>query len=296
MSSALIVNRDKTDWRNQEVVLIPIENLQADPNQPRKTFQDNGIEMLSETIAAHNVIEPLLVLPIQHGKYTIIDGERRYRSAYKAGLTHVPCIIRSYSDSGTIKVIQLVQSFQNQALEPQERAAAIVEVMGNKSQKEIAKTLGISQSSVAQAVALMNLSDDVGILRSKKIVQDINSLLTIEKIKKQSPEKAQLLMQKIDSTGSVKRDEILEVWKSVAPPRKKKKIVNEGASQLDSVDGGTTKAINPSNSNDAHSSDQQKSRRIWKVRKKLNLPDLPLPELFDRLAQEFLLLTGESEL
>lgn len=162
--SELLANvEDVREERSGEVkvVDIPLSKLKPNPNQPRKTFNEESLTELAQSVAEHGIIQPLVVKKEGAG-YIIIAGERRYRAAQKAGLKEVPALVRDFSDLET-REISLIENLQREDLNAIEEAEAIKELMDSYSltQEEIAKKLGKARPSIANAVRLLNLPDSL---------------------------------------------------------------------------------------------------------------------------------------
>lgn len=144
---------------------IPVSAIEADPNQPRRSFDEEKLQELAESIKLYGVLSPILVraggLP---GRYTIISGERRYRASQLAGLAAIPAIVSQGEgeDSRTL-AIQLVENLQRDDLSPLERAQAIGALRDGHSLsiREIAEKLSISKSAVQRSLEILSLPDDL---------------------------------------------------------------------------------------------------------------------------------------
>ncbi len=139
---------------------IEISLLVANSDQPRKIFNDEKIEELSESIKAHGVLQPLIVVPANNGKYKIVAGERRWRAAAKAGLKTVPVIIKNYSEQ-EILAISLVENLQRQDLHDIEKARTYQKLIEEFSltHESLASVLGISRTAVTNTLRLLSLTD-----------------------------------------------------------------------------------------------------------------------------------------
>ena len=137
---------------------LPIEQLKANPDQPRRVFDKDAIEELANSIAAKGMLQPILVRPMGHDSYEIVAGERRWRAAQKAQLHKVPVVIRDLTDEEAAE-IALIENVQRVDLNPVEEAAAysrLSDVYG-RTQEEIARAVGKSRSHVANIMRLLNL-------------------------------------------------------------------------------------------------------------------------------------------
>lgn len=109
---------------------LPLEKIKANPNQPRKNFDEQALKELSDSIKKHGVIMPIVVNDNGDGTYMIIAGERRYRAAKLAGNATIPVIIRNYSER-EIKEISLIENLQREDLNPIEAATAMKQLMND---------------------------------------------------------------------------------------------------------------------------------------------------------------------
>ena len=141
---------------------ISINKIFANPNQPRKTFDENALKELAVSIKAHGVIQPLVVNDQKDGSYMIIAGERRFRASKLAGLDTVPCIIKDYSEK-QIREISIIENLQREDLNPIESARAIRQLMDeyNMTQEAVSERIGVSRPNIANTLRLLSLCPDV---------------------------------------------------------------------------------------------------------------------------------------
>jgi len=154
------------------LINIPISQLIADPNQPRKTFYEQTISELAESIKQHGILSPIIVRP-SGSKYEIIAGERRFRAAGQAGLKEVPAIIKKVSN-GDARIISLIENIQREDLNDIDRASALRELKVNLGSpwKAIAKSLGLTKRRVLDLVGLLDLPDEIKEdIRHKKLTE-----------------------------------------------------------------------------------------------------------------------------
>ena len=131
---------------------LRITEIEPNREQPRKNFDDESISALAESIKQHGILQPLLVRPYGSG-YQIVAGERRWRAARMLGLSEVPVQIKELSDLEAMQ-IALIENLQRENLNPVEEAkgySELVESFG-MTQEDVAKTVGRSRSSVANAM------------------------------------------------------------------------------------------------------------------------------------------------
>lgn len=145
-----------------KVVKVPIEKILPNPYQPRKTFDDNALEDLSSSIAQYGVLQPLLVAPYDNNQYLLIAGERRLRASKMAHLTEIPVIISEYT-SQQIAEIALIENLQREDLHYLEEAEGYEQLMEefHLTQEAMASRVGKKQSTIANKLRLLRLSDKV---------------------------------------------------------------------------------------------------------------------------------------
>ena len=144
---------------------IPLSAIEADPHQPRQTFDEEKLQELADSIKLYGVLSPILVRAGQlPGRYTVISGERRFRAAHLAGLSSIPAMVNHGEDvQGRTLAIQLVENLQRDDLTPIERAHAIGALRdGNSTSiRDIAEKLSISKSAVQRSLDILQLPDDL---------------------------------------------------------------------------------------------------------------------------------------
>ena len=141
---------------------IKLTDIDVDPGQPRKTFENQSLEQLSQSILEHGVLQPIVLMPNGIGRYTIIAGERRFRAARMAGLTEIPAIVKDVSTQSA-KEIALIENLQREDLDPVEIAYGYKSLMEsfNLTQDEISQKLSIPRSSIANSLRILNLPEDI---------------------------------------------------------------------------------------------------------------------------------------
>ena len=140
---------------------LKITEVEPNREQPRKNFNQEALEELSESIKEYGVIQPIVVSK-KDGYYAIVAGERRWRAAKLAGLGEIPAIIRE-SDEQTNREISLIENIQREDLNPYEKALGIRSLMDKygMTQEEVSKKIGKSRSSVSNTVRVLYLTPDV---------------------------------------------------------------------------------------------------------------------------------------
>lgn len=141
---------------------LPLREIEPDPGQPRKTFDDETLAELSASIAEHGLLQPVAVRPKPSGGYLIVAGERRWRASRMAGLTEVPVIVKDVTDEQAME-LALVENLQREDLDPVEEAAGIRELMTrcDLTQEQAARKLGKSRSALANSLRLLSLPETV---------------------------------------------------------------------------------------------------------------------------------------
>ncbi len=142
---------------------VPIEKVHPNPEQPRRNFNADALHELSQSIAEHGIIQPLIVRanPRSADAYEIVAGERRWRAAQMAKLHEIPVIIREFSDTEVLEVA-IIENIQRADLNPVEEAMGFNQLMlkFGHTQEKLAEVLGKSRSHIANAVRLLNLPDE----------------------------------------------------------------------------------------------------------------------------------------
>ena len=151
----------KEDNVLEKVVELSINEIEPMLNQPRKVFDKEKMQELTDSIRENGVIQPILVVRDKNG-YTIVAGERRWRAAKAAGLDKIPAIIKDYTDNKK-KQVALIENIQREDLNIVEVARAIKELMDidGYTQSEVAKITGKNASTVSNIIRLLKLSDEV---------------------------------------------------------------------------------------------------------------------------------------
>ena len=143
---------------NEEITSLPLQKVEPNPLQPRKIFDEEELEALSQSIAQHGIIQPLTVRKGEGGFYQIIAGERRWRAARMAGLADVPVTVIE-ADDKTVLELALIENLQRQDLNPMEEAMGYRQLMEEHglTQEEVAQRVDKSRPAVANALRLLNL-------------------------------------------------------------------------------------------------------------------------------------------
>lgn len=139
-------------------VEMRVDELEPNPEQPRKNFDRGALDELSENIKKYGLIQPIVVRSTLMGKYQIVAGERRWRASMQAGLKTVPVIIKELDDAQTME-IAIIENLQREDLNPIEMAKGFKSLMDSfkLTQEEVAEKVGKSRSSVANTMRLLEL-------------------------------------------------------------------------------------------------------------------------------------------
>ncbi|WP_437397545.1 ParB/RepB/Spo0J family partition protein [Flagellimonas lutimaris] len=138
-----------------QIQMLEIDSIFPDPTQPRKTFDEQSLHHLAQSIAEHGVLQPITVRKSDDG-YIIVMGERRFRASRLAGLTTIPAMVRNYVDTKVLEV-QIIENLQRKDVEPTEEAEAIQFLLERYEPNEIAKRLGRSENYIRQRIKLAGL-------------------------------------------------------------------------------------------------------------------------------------------
>ncbi len=140
---------------------LPVATIKPNPNQPRKTFDEEALAGLASSIEANGVVQPLLVRPLHDGSYELVAGERRWRAARQVGLEKVPAIVRDSEQAERLQVA-LIENMVREDLNPVDEAracAALVEELG-LSKEDLARRVGRSRPAVSNLIRLLDLPDE----------------------------------------------------------------------------------------------------------------------------------------
>ena len=149
----------------ETAVTLPIDEIEPNRDQPRKTFDETALAELADSIRAHGVLQPLLVRPSADGSYRLVAGERRYRAARMAGLTEVPVTVREMTDEEE-SVFALIENLQREDLNAIEEAEGLKQLIDTYglTQEQAAARVGKSRTAVTNALRLLNLPQPVAAL------------------------------------------------------------------------------------------------------------------------------------
>jgi ParB family chromosome partitioning protein len=186
-------------------LLVPVEKLIPNPNQPRRDFQPDALQELAASIRAKGVIQPLIVRALAGDRYEIVAGERRWRAAQLAQVHELPVIIRDFTDSEVIEVA-IIENIQRADLNAIEEALAFRQLMDRfgHTQEKLAEALSKSRSHIANLLRLLTLPEEVQVhVREGKLsAGHARALVT-------APNAAELARQVIARSLSVRETEAM---------------------------------------------------------------------------------------
>jgi ParB family chromosome partitioning protein len=157
-----LLGADEPPGREDRLTDVPVSQLQPGRYQPRTQIDPESIADLADSIRAQGVIQPILVRPLQDGKYEIIAGERRWRAAKAAGLDAVPALVRSVRDDLAL-AMALIENIQREDLNPLEEAQGIQRLIAEfgMTHEDAAAAVGRSRSGVSNLLRLLQLTKPV---------------------------------------------------------------------------------------------------------------------------------------
>ena len=152
----------ENDNENTGSTVLPISEIEPNRSQPRHDFNEESLRELADSIAAHGVLQPLLVRPMPEGGYQLVAGERRWRASRMAGLFEVPVVIREMTDSDMMQ-ISMIENLQRENLNPVEEAMGY-RILINEyglTQEEISRSVGKSRPVIANALRILSLPSEI---------------------------------------------------------------------------------------------------------------------------------------
>ncbi len=181
------------------LAVLPIDQVEPDPDQPRKDVGD--IEDLKASILEHGIIQPCIVSVIEEDRYRLIAGERRYTAAKAAGLKTIPCVVRTVEEHRKLE-IQIIENIHRKELNPLEEAGAYRKLMDefSLSQRQLATRLGKSPSAINETLRILSLPEVI--LESVRTSEHLTRSVLLE-IAKQENEEAQTAMWQSALSGGL---------------------------------------------------------------------------------------------
>jgi ParB family chromosome partitioning protein len=182
--------------------LIPLEDIDPNPDQPRHALGD--LSELTASIREKGVLEPILVRA-RGSRFQIIAGERRFRAASEAGLADIPCVVRDSSDTEVVE-IALIENLQRKDLTPFEEGDGLKSLAEHHgfTHEEMAERLGKSRSSITEALSIAAMPDSVRQLCRLADIQSKSLLLQI--VRQSTPEKMIAFLERLRQEGPTRKD------------------------------------------------------------------------------------------
>lgn len=213
------------DIKEKDSILIDINLIKSNEGQPRKSFDDEKILELAESIKSNGIIQPLILKKVDY-EYIIVAGERRWRAAKAIGLKEVPAIVMNLTEKQILE-ISLIENIQREDLNSIEEALAYKKLINdfNLTQEELSKRIGKSRVTITNTLRLLNLSEDVQQYIIEGVISEGHgrALLGITDSKVQ----CELAQNVIDDKLSVRELELLIRKLKTTPTRAKSKTSNE---------------------------------------------------------------------
>ncbi len=159
-----VPSQEEVEELSSIIIEIPINSIEKNPQQPRKNFDEEDLELLKNSIKSHGLIQPITVRSMGDGNYQLISGERRLKASKLAGLTEVPAYIRAVNSDKEMLELALVENIHRADLNPMEVAFTynqLLKEFGYKSQEELAERVGISRVLVTSILSLLKLHEKV---------------------------------------------------------------------------------------------------------------------------------------
>ncbi|HAZ29067.1 MAG TPA: hypothetical protein DCY48_04845 [Candidatus Magasanikbacteria bacterium] len=177
-----------TEQHADRIWHIPLSEIVPNAEQPRKIFSHQELEDLTASIRAHGVLQPIIVTEKADGGYELVAGERRLRASQIAGLSTIPCLVRTATQKEKLE-LALIENIQRQNLNPIEEAFAYQRLMDEfgLTQQEVADQVGKSRSAVANIVRLLDLPDEIqkALVDGKLAMGKARALLSLKSEKEQ---------------------------------------------------------------------------------------------------------------
>ncbi len=222
---------------DSSVSTVPINRIRVNPDQPRKTFNEEALRELADSIKEQGIIQPIIVEK-DGSEYNIVAGERRFRAARMAGLFEIPVIIRKYTTEEKLEAA-LIENIQREDLNAVEEAMGYQMLMNtlHLNQEEVAKKVGKKRSTVANSLRLLNLPEDIqeALVSGKITAGHARTLLSVV-----NPSDMRILYSRILNDGlsvreSEKQAAALNNGERTAPEKKEepKKIKDPEISRME---------------------------------------------------------------
>lgn len=229
---ALYDNTEAAEAEQKDLIELRISMIEPNHDQPRKDFDEEALITLSNSIAEHGIIQPIIVSPSENGFYKIIAGERRWRAAKMAGLREIPAIVRTYEKQKAAEVAML-ENLQREDLNPIEEAEGYKNLMENfgLTQESLSRSLGKSRSAIANSVRILSLPQNIIDMVRNGLISEghARTLLSIE----DDAEKQRLAEEIINGKLSVRDTEKIAGEKKTAKKIAEKKEISPEIKEME---------------------------------------------------------------
>ena len=229
---ALYDNTEAAEAEQKDLIELRISMIEPNHDQPRKDFDEDALITLSNSIAEHGIIQPIIVSPSENGFYKIIAGERRWRAAKMAGLREIPAIVRTYEKQKAAEVAML-ENLQREDLNPIEEAEGYKNLMENfgLTQESLSRSLGKSRSAIANSVRILSLPQNIIDMVRNGLISEghARTLLSIE----DDAEKQRLAEEIINGKLSVRDTEKIAGEKKTAKKIAEKKEISPEIKEME---------------------------------------------------------------
>ena len=199
--------RDEDFITDENLLTVDLDKLMAREDQPRKSFDDDSLKELANSIKADGVIQPIVVRKVDD-RYEIIAGERRFRASKLAGLEKVPVVVKNVTDRKA-RELALVENIQREDLNPIEEAISLKTLMEEYklTQQELSDIIGKSRSYIANNLRLLNLSDHIKeyLIRGELSPSQGRTLLSLETDEERNKYLDKLLVKEVNSRDVEKK-------------------------------------------------------------------------------------------
>ncbi|MCH5195539.1 MAG: ParB/RepB/Spo0J family partition protein [Oscillospiraceae bacterium] len=222
---------------DESAVTLRISEIEPNKSQPRKTFDNESLKQLADSIKEHGILQPILVKSTSVGSYKIIAGERRWRAAKMAGLSDVPVLIRDDLSEEQAAQIALIENLQRENLNPVEEALGYKELLDEYSmtQEQLSKALGKARSSIANSLGLLTLPDEVKkLLAEGKISSGHCKVLKSFKDEENIIQAAKLAAK--DNMSVRELEDYVKSFESARAAEKKKKRIKQKANYYTEIE------------------------------------------------------------
>jgi len=170
------------------VLRVPLDQIETNPKQPRKDFDETALQELAASIRIHDIIQPVTVARLPSGKYRLITGERRFRASQMAGIRDIPVYVRQANDQQLLE-LALLENLQREDLNAMEVALSYKRMMDelNYTQEQVSERMGKERSTVANYVRLLKLPPDIQVALRNNLISmgHARALINVDTVDKQ---------------------------------------------------------------------------------------------------------------